>query len=145
MCENWVQNYSGEDLPNNVLRSLQLGSGYNCPDPHCVPYVKILSEIECAIQQHPQAPVIRNDISNAIVNHINYAKQSAHDNHEWVREEIRKSKIFFKSRPDLLVTKADKGKAIVVIKRNEYEEKMRELLNDKETYVSLDKDPTVSV
>ncbi|XP_055604815.1 uncharacterized protein LOC129753045 [Uranotaenia lowii] len=142
VCDSWVQNLTDENLPSCVTRSLQLGSGFNCPNPHSIPYVMILSEIESVIQYHTQADRIRFDISNAITNHINYTNQSFHDEHEWIRKEMNQAKKFLKDRLDLTVTKADKGKHIVVMKTEDYKRKMNELVNDTETYVELSKDPT---
>ncbi|XP_055591284.1 uncharacterized protein LOC129743324 [Uranotaenia lowii] len=142
VCDSWVQNLTNEDLPDCVMRSLQLGSGFNCPDPHAVPYVMILSEIESVIQYHTQAQTIRFDISNAVTNHINYTNQSFHDDYEWIRKEMNDARKFLKDRPDLIVTKADKGKQIVVMKTEDYKSKINDLVNDSETYIELPKDPT---
>ncbi|EJY57408.1 AAEL017571-PA [Aedes aegypti] len=141
-CDNWVLNCTDEIIPDFVTRSLQLGSGYNNPNPHSAPYVRVLSEIESAIQRNPSADVIRHDVSNAIINHIHYTKQPFHDKHENIRKEIQKSKKYLRDRDDLVVTKADKGKTVVVMKRDEYEEKMQALVNDSETYEPLASDPT---
>ena len=43
--KNWVLNCTNEPLPDYLTRSLQLGSGFNNPNPHDAPYVRILSEI----------------------------------------------------------------------------------------------------
>ncbi|XP_062704174.1 uncharacterized protein LOC134286560 [Aedes albopictus] len=122
--------------------SSMLGSGYNTPDPHSAPYVKALSEIESAVQRHPSADVIRHDVSNAIINHINYTKQPFVDEHEAMRKQIQKSKKYLRERDDLVVTKADKGKTVVVMKRDEYDDKMQTLVNDSDTYEPIASDPT---
>lgn len=114
-CDNCVLNCTEEVLPDFVTRSLQLGSGYNSPDPHSAPYVRVLSEIESAIQRNPSADVIRHDVSNAIINHINFTKQPFHDGHENVRKQIQKSNKYLREREDLVVTKADKLKTVVVM------------------------------
>lgn len=141
-CDNWVLNCTDEPLPAFVIRSLQLGSGYNTPDPHVAPYVRLLSEIETAVHRNPSADIIRQDVSNAIINHINYTKQSFHDKHEDMRKEIQKSRKYLREKDDLVVTKADKGKTIVVMKRDEYNEKMNSLVNDEATYEPIGNDPT---
>ncbi|XP_062704173.1 uncharacterized protein LOC134286559 [Aedes albopictus] len=140
--ENWVLNCTDEIIPDFVTRSLQLGSGYNTPDPHSAPYVKALSEIESAVQRHSSADVIRHDVSNAIINHINYTKQPFVDEHEAMRKQIQKSKKYLRERDDLVVTKADKGKTVVEMKRDEYDDKMQTLVNDSDTYGPIASDPT---
>ncbi|XP_038116624.1 uncharacterized protein LOC119768907 [Culex quinquefasciatus] len=134
--ENWVVNCTNEVLPEYVTRSLQLGSGFNNPNPHTAPYVRVLSEIEAAVNERPNADLIRQDVSNAIINHVNYTKQSFHDEHESTRKKS-KTKQFLLERGDLVVTKADKGKTVVVMKREEYDEKMQALVSDVETYEQI--------
>ena len=46
---------------------------------------------------------------------------------------------------DLTVIAADKGKAIVVMDRSKYDEKMNTLLSDQSTYKVLRNDPTPSL
>ncbi|KAL9702520.1 hypothetical protein quinque_006038 [Culex quinquefasciatus] len=119
-----------------------LGSGFNNPNPHTAPYVRVLSEIEAAVNERPNADLIRQDVSNAIINHVNYTKQSFHDEHESTRKEVQKTKQFLLERGDLVVTKADKGKTVVVMKREEYDEKMQALVSDVETYEQIARDQT---
>ncbi|RLU15076.1 hypothetical protein DMN91_012963 [Ooceraea biroi] len=52
---------------------------------------------------------------------------------------------FLKVNKDIIVTRADKGQVTVIMDRNDYIKKMKELLSDKNTYVELDKDPVKKV
>ncbi|XP_058816974.1 uncharacterized protein LOC131680272 [Topomyia yanbarensis] len=102
------------------------------------------SEIESCIHWDPQADTIRNEVSNAIINHINYLKQPFHSDNEWIRKDVIKSSKYPAERNDLIVTKADKGKLTVVMNKAEYESKMLTLVNDTETYEEIKNDPTSS-
>ncbi|XP_062714296.1 uncharacterized protein LOC134291048 [Aedes albopictus] len=141
--DSWVANYSGSELPDFLVRTLQLGGNFNIPDRKNAPYVRMLSEIENCIQWDPHAETIRNDLCNAFINHINFIKQPFHDESEWIRKEMEKSRKFLRERTDLVITRADKGKQVVVITREEYDRKMNELVNDEETYEKVSRDPTM--
>lgn len=54
------------------------------------------------------------------------------------------TKKFQKSHPELIFLKADKGNATVVMYKHEYNEKLLSLLDDRNTYDILKKDPTLS-
>ncbi|XP_062557100.1 uncharacterized protein LOC134221951 [Armigeres subalbatus] len=139
-----VINHTDTELPDFLLRTLQLGWNFNVPDKKHPPYVRMLAEIESCIQWDSRAETIRNDISNAFINHINYTKQPLHDEHEWIRKDVTKSKRFLKEHADLVVTRADKGKQTVIITREEYDKKMNELVNDESTYERVNKDLTMT-
>ncbi len=45
---------------------------------------------------------------------------------------------------DIMILPADKGRAVVVLDKSEYQQKAQALLNDTNTYKKLSKDPTNS-
>jgi hypothetical protein len=47
-----------------------------------------------------------------------------------------------RKKRDIMVLPADKGRATVIMDKSEYEEKMRRMLSDKDTYEPLKRDPT---
>ncbi|CAD6207985.1 GSCOCG00010260001-RA-CDS, partial [Cotesia congregata] len=51
------------------------------------------------------------------------------------------TKKFLKERPELIVARADKGNTTVVMFKDEYDREMRKMLDDRETYKLLNKDP----
>lgn len=53
------------------------------------------------------------------------------------------TKKFLKDNNQIVVVKSDKGNKTVVMNRSEYEEKMENMVTDKETYVELADDPTL--
>ena len=50
-----------------------------------------------------------------------------------------------KKDPEIIITPADKGKALVIMDRKEYIKKMEEKLNDTTTYMKIDKDPIMEI
>jgi len=49
---------------------------------------------------------------------------------------------FIKNNPQIIFTRADKGNTTVILERNEYINKMKNMLQDKETYTLTNRDPT---
>ena len=50
-------------------------------------------------------------------------------------KEIKEAEKFVKDNPDVIFTKADKGHVTVAMKRDEYDNKVNELLQDRDTYL----------
>ena len=57
------------------------------------------------------------------------------------KEERQAIKVL-KRVEDIFILPADKGKSTVVLVKNEYEEKVKTMLDDKKTYEELPSDPT---
>jgi len=52
---------------------------------------------------------------------------------------------FTHNNPDIIFTRADKGNVTVALERNTYNDKMEELLQDRETYSVIQKNPALSI
>ncbi|XP_075526232.1 uncharacterized protein LOC142557893 [Dermacentor variabilis] len=50
-----------------------------------------------------------------------------------------------RNNDSIAILPADKGNAIVLLDRSDYNEKMKDLLSDEDTYVAIQKDPTVNL
>ncbi|XP_050042856.1 uncharacterized protein [Dermacentor andersoni] len=50
-----------------------------------------------------------------------------------------------RNNDSIAILPADKGNAIVLLNRSDYNEKMKDLLSDEDTYVAIQKDPTVNL
>ena len=59
-----------------------------------------------------------------------------------IYEGVEEVKLFISENPDILITKAAKGNTTVIMNRENYREKMYEILNDQTTYKLIKKDPT---
>jgi len=54
----------------------------------------------------------------------------------------KETKYFMKQNPDIIVTTADKGQKTVILTTDEYKNKARRMLNDKNTYKKVARNPT---
>ncbi|XP_062710541.1 uncharacterized protein LOC134288748 [Aedes albopictus] len=139
---NWIENTTSAEIPDYVERTLMLGPNFNIEDNRDLPYIELVASIEKAIQCKENAEEIRSEVSNAMINHINYQRQPRHPPEEWIRKDVIKSRKYLKENPNLVVTKADKGSKTVILDAEEYHSKMQSLLEDESTYKKLPSNPT---
>ena len=75
-------------------------------------------------------------------NQIWYNKHAALAN---LKESMDTTTHFLKKNSHRLVLRADKGSASVIMKKEEYDQKVQVMLRDPSTYQVLEKDPTYSL
>lgn len=143
MNRDWIENLSSTDIPEYVKRVLSLGPNFNLPQTYDeIPYIRIIANIEAAINRKEEAEIIRAGVCNIITNHINKHRDVKYIEDQWLLNEYKKTKIFLKENQQIIVTKADKGNKTIIMNKDEYENKMLVLLDDVETYKKIKKDPT---
>ena len=79
---------------------------------------------------------------------LNFTPQENHilqSFHREILDNLSVTKRFLKDNPNIFFTKSDKGNVTVCLNTNEYQEKMENLLNDKNTYQSVSKNPLKSL
>lgn len=142
----WIQNLTKTPIPNNVETVLALGPKFAIPIDKKTEktYIsEIIASVECSIEKKNEDE--KYDIRNKICNTIKNYKQKANKEtvkHKELRKNIQETKSFLKRNPNIYVTQADKSKSTVLMEKNEYEEKMKNILSDTNTYKKLKKDPT---
>ncbi|KAG5320414.1 MOS1T transposase, partial [Pseudoatta argentina] len=75
---------------------------------------------------------IRNETCQILKSINNCDTESAEN--KILYEGVGEVKRFISENPDILITKADKGNTTVIMNRDNYREKMHEILNDQTTY-----------
>ncbi|XP_058820994.1 uncharacterized protein LOC131683172 [Topomyia yanbarensis] len=108
-------------------------------------YVRLVSDVETAIKNKPEADNIRAEVSTIVSNYVNYQSQPRTKENDWIHRDIMKSKNFLRENPNLYVTKADKGNKTVLISATEYHQKMTAMVNDTSTYKERKDNPSKRV
>lgn len=128
------------------MRFLSLGDRFGVPyDNNFFPTDEIISDLESKISEieTEEQNHIRSDVANIIKNSKRSYKLSPMD--KFIMKLFRKTRFFVKNNSDKLFTsKADKGNVTVILDRNTYVSKAKILLSDTETYVRVEKDPTIT-
>ena len=135
---NWVVNVSNRRLTESEERLLQKGAGFAIAQKE-IPYDDYITstEIACSYLPSGQALALKAEVAEI----LREAKPSKDNMTK--REQIALKTL--KKDPEIIITPADKGKALVVMDRKEYIAKMEEKLGDTSTYIKIDKDPTMEI
>jgi len=143
--DGWFVNLSKKNIPEDVIRLLQLGEKFSLPlggndkDRITIDFIKcieknLLNEME----------VIGNSIRNQsvpIIKRIHNIKKNGNDNDKMLLRWLNCTKKFVKENPDILFTRADKGNATVAMDLSHYKNSMNDILSDPNTYIVIKKDP----
>ena len=138
----WFLNLSSTTVPTNIQCLLQLGENFSLPiNNKRVVIFEFIKNIERNIKKFP-CPLqlaVRNH-SIPLLN--NLLSLSPHRNHSQFSDLIKITKSFLNDNPNLLITKADKGNITVALDKDNYMNKLNEMLSDVETYTKINKDPS---
>ena len=113
----------------------------NVLSPVCVhwPTEAIVSSVEAALSRQRELPESTKDnIRSRIASTIQSA--SLHDSNLTKDEQHALKRL--RNDKDIVILLADKGRVTVVMDKTDYHDKMDALVNDKQTYEELKRDPT---
>ena len=133
--EKWVKNLSKRPLSEIEKQVLRKGAGFAITPKH-IPYDDYIIETEKIGSKldKGQADALRAEVTDVLI-------QAKPPKSNMTKEELKALKELKKDK-NIVFLKADKGKCIVVMNKDEYIKKMEEKLSDKTIYKMLDKDPT---
>ncbi|XP_011858662.1 PREDICTED: uncharacterized protein LOC105556190 [Vollenhovia emeryi] len=142
--EKWFINLTNITIPNKVSNLLQLGENFSLPDSlnkrkAIHEYIKDLESGTHHSQLNKKIS-LRNTVLPLFQNYINEKKLDPQE--ERLKHMVDSTTTFCKTNPDILFTRADKGNVTVAIEKNLYVNKMLDILNDRETYEIVKKDPS---
>jgi len=143
--DKWFINLSKTQIPKEVQLLLQLGHRFNLPvtssDKHKYT-IDLIKHIEKNIFKlnNSTCNSIRND-SVSILNKINNFIPTFNYNNNMINHWVSCTKIFIKNNPNILFTRADKDNVTVVLQKNDYINRMENMLSDDNTYIRVNKDP----
>ena len=111
---------------------------------------KIITDVEYIINESQAAPEKKNEVRHRVAAHLQRIcraprQKMVHSTNQTLISDLQATKRFLKENDQLLVLKADKGNATVLMKKNEYKNKILQLLEDETTYKKRDKDPTSTI
>ena len=136
--DNWVRNISSRPLDRNETRLLSYGQKHSVT-PKRIPTKAIVSSVEAALSRQRELSEstkgnIRSRIASTIQSALQHGSNSTKDEQHALKR-LRNDK-------DIVILPADKGRVTVVMDKTDYHDKMDALVNDKQTYEELKRDPT---
>ncbi|XP_045492134.1 uncharacterized protein LOC123691667 [Colias croceus] len=135
-----VVNLSKQILVSKTIEVLNRGLNF-APAPQKIPCEEIISHVEDTLFKNnilkEDAEAIRQDIS-CVLRTCKPPKPNISRSESIALKHLRKNE-------DIIVLRADKGNATVIMDTSDYNNKMSEILSDENTYKKVDKDPTNKV
>ena len=131
---NWVRNISSRPLDKNEIRVLSYGLKHSV-----TPKLRPLSSVEAALSRQRELSVsIKDNTRSRIASTI----QSASRHGRNLTKEEQHALKRLENDEDIALLPVDKGRVTVVMDKTDYHDKMDALVNDKQTYEELKRDPT---
>lgn len=144
----WFINLSNETIPKEVSTLLQLGGKFSLPST--MNKKKAIHEFIKDVESNTKNHNIMNQISIRNTS-IPLFHKFLHQNKPKDAIEIqlrnlhKKTSQFHKDNPDILFTRADKGNITVALKKDSYISNIEELLNDNNTYTTVNRNPSTKI
>ena len=132
--EKWCVNVSDVDLLTYVIDILKLAEKFNFNDTFdknlTLHYLKNFETFTNNYIDDKKISKVRGTFLNKIKKYHNKELSTTTHNDKKFKIDIQKTKIFIKNNPVILITRADKGNATVIIKQSSYLEKTESLFKD---------------
>ena len=136
--ENWVRNISFRPLDKTETHVLSYGLKHSVTRKR-IPTESIVSSIEAVLsRQRDISESAKDNIRSRIASTVQSA--SIPDNNLTKDEQQALKRL--KKNNNIVILPADKGRVTVVMDKTDYFDKMDALVNDKQTYEELKRDPT---
>ena len=130
----WIVNLSQRKSDEYERRVLEQGLNF-APAPRSIPTRDIIASVEPAVRTRPDEPAAERERA-AICNILRKAQPPAYN----ISKEEQLALVNLKSSEDIVIARANKGNAIVIMDKTAYEEKARQLLQQP-PFRLLSKDP----
>lgn len=145
--DGWFVNKTDVVFPEECQWLLSLGEKFALPTcKKTFSPIHLIAEVEQAIQTIPeesQREISRNKFSRTILKHSNTMTNNSKET--FILNTYYKTQKLLKDNNNIIVTNADKGNKTVVMYKDDYQRKMKDLLNDKNTYKTMRTDPTTQL
>ncbi|CAH3162976.1 unnamed protein product, partial [Pocillopora meandrina] len=136
--DNWVRNISSRPLDKTETQILSYGLKHSVT-PKRIPTESIASSVEAALsRQRDLSEPAKDNIRSRIASTI----QSASITDSNLTKDEQQALKRLKNDKNIVILPADKGRVTVVMDKTDYYDKMDALVNDKQTYELLKRDPT---
>ena len=136
--DNWVRNISSHPLDKTETQVLSYGLKHSVT-PKRIPTEAIVSSVEAVLsRQRELSESAKDNIRSRIASTI----QSASLPDSNLTKDERQALKRLKTDENIVILPADKGRVTVVMDKTDYYDKMDALVNDKQTYQVLKRDPT---
>ena len=142
--KNRFVNLSDVQIPTDVANILSQGANFALNLTNKFPLLEIIKSLEHTINDNLKghsADLCRAKCINVVTNTYQKSKLKINRVDSYQKAYINAKK-FLTQNPNLIISRSDKGGIVVIMNKQEYDNKMQELLNDESMYKQLNKDMT---
>lgn len=143
---NWFENKTNLNIPFECKWMLSLGRKFAIPvNRQNFSPLHVIADVEQCIQMIDDNVDNGKDIARTkLANQITTFKRKITNTpkEKFILRIYEKTKQFFRTNDDVIIIQADKGNKTVALYKDEYNRKMEQLLEDKNTYRTVRVDPT---
>ncbi|XP_077273242.1 uncharacterized protein LOC143903487 [Temnothorax americanus] len=146
--DKWFVNLSNMDIPQDVTKLLQFGNNFCLPNS--LNKKKTIHEFIKDIEGNTKRnninnlPRVRNAVIPQLHNYL-YSKPTTNNVNTKLLTMYKITQRFCKNNPDIIFTRADKGNITVAMNKEYYIQKTENMLQDKNTYTILKKNPAKQI
>lgn len=144
--EKWFVNKTSVAIPEDIQFLLSLGGKHALPNfekmsPNTL-FKLIADGEECiqTIEDNDAREKARANFANMLDNSLQSQKYK--DYNKYILHVYQETKIFLMQHKEILIVPADKGNATVAIYKSDYKTKMKEMMEDRNTYWPIRTNPT---
>lgn len=143
-----IKNISNTQIPEHIEKFLSLGPRFAVePSVKEMDTKRLMADLEYGIRcldvpEHEKDEK-RNKIVNVVTNFKNH--NDVKKSNPLINVQYNDTKEFLKENDNLVILNSDKGNVTVILDKDNYNEKINDLLNDESTYKKLENDPTENI
>lgn len=145
MCDKFIYNYTDVALPIEQKRILATGPKMSVPLKRKeISIPNIIKDVEynialCNIPESSKT-ILRGRAVNVLTNFYNNIDKF--NKYDQILKDFDSTKVFLKNNDNIIILNSDKGNSTVIMYKEEYINAMQSLLDDRNMYQILNKDPT---
>ena len=134
--DEWIVNLSSTTITDHQKSVLSKGLNF-APTPNKVPVPKIIGNIETALKYSKASLESISQARSQIVKILSKQRKLTPN----LSPEESKALKELKNNESIMILPADKGRATVIMDKDDYDRKMVSMLNDADVYKKLTRDP----
>ncbi|XP_017472205.1 PREDICTED: uncharacterized protein LOC108363374 [Rhagoletis zephyria] len=144
---NWFSNQTNIEIPEYAKLALSLGPKFALPfKQQDFPIFNIIADSEDCIQtikEKEEQEIARTRVAIILDNEIN--KRPWDKTEKFITRTVGRTQKFLNQNKNILILDADKGNVTVAMDEEDYDKKMKNIVNDMMTYKRTLKDPTATL
>lgn len=136
------KNYTNIQIPENIAVLLAMGPKFSIPVYYNAKDFNQLKEAADCINDAFDEAIDKDTIRELIYNHVKNYQENQYTQHsseirDYFHKALKDAKTFLNNNPDIIATQADKANCAILMDRDTYKNKVKNLLKNTVNYAKL--------